>query len=213
MPRGAKKEQKELVIPPQRIEVVKIVVGGPILVTHRFSEKSKREMLQRQQKGAQNKKEDRNPEQEYNAARYRDTKDRDGARADAFKKAMINAASFIAGVTKVQIRGAVFIKAESYDEDGIGLVLLKYKKRFMREDPVRLPNGNADLRYRPCYVDWSAELVIEFDPDALSKEQVHHLVQRAGFAVGVHEHRPQKDGEWGRFEILNATTKRLKKAA
>lgn len=208
-----KSSKKELVIPPQRKEVVKVVVGGPILVIHRFSDKAKREMLEAQTNAARNKKEPRNPEAEYNAARYTDSKDRDCARADAFKKAMIHAASFVAGVTKVQIRGSVFVRAKHRDEDGVGLVLLKYKRRYMREDPVRLPNGNADLRYRPCYIDWSTELEIEFDPDALSKEQVHHLVQRAGFSVGVHEHRPQKDGEWGRFEILNATTKQLKSVA
>lgn len=206
-------KKKELVIPAQRVTKTKIFVGGPILVTHRFSEKMKRQMLEAQQGKARNKKEARDPEAEYQGARYLDVKGYDCMPATAFKKAIIDAASFVQGVTKVQIRGAIFVKGATRDADNNDLIPIRYSSMEMREDVVRLGNGSADLRYRPQYNDWEATLELEFDPDILSAEQVHHLVQRAGFAIGVGEGRPQKNGDWGRFELKKAATRRLSKSA
>ena len=206
-------QKTQLKVPPPNKARAVITVGGEFLVLNRFTEKAKAEMLGAQMKVARNKKEARDPEAEYEAARYIDKKGRDCIMAASFRRAMIDAATFIEGVAKTQIRGAVFIIGDSRAPDGRWLIPLKFKRRFMHEDVVRLKNGTPMVRFRPAFEDWSVDLVVEYDPDIISAEQVHHLLQRAGFSIGVGEGRPQKGGDWGNFALLNVAKRRLRKEA
>lgn len=206
-----KSKKTQLVIPPPNRQRAIVTVGGEFLVLHRFDEKSRRQIEEKQRGAAANKRGARDPEGEYNAARYVDAKGRDCLMAAAFRRAMIDAASFIENIAKTQIRGAVFIIGDSRAKDGRWLIPLKYTRRFMHEDVVRLSTGVADLRYRPAYENWSVDLTVEYDPDILSAEQIHHLLQRAGFSIGVGEGRAQKGGDWGAFELKNVARKRLGK--
>jgi len=204
-----KKPKHDIVIPPQRITRTIITVGGPLLVVHRFDEKAKKQMLDKQMGVAQGPLPDRNPQEEYEASKYLDTKGRDGFPARLFKEAMIMAGSFIPSITKVQIRGGVFVCGPNRDNQGDELVLLRYESVTMRQDIVRLQNGIPTNRFRAAYIDWEADLQLEFDPDVFSPEQVHYLLQRAGFSVGAGENRPEKTGAtWGRFEIKAGKAKK-----
>lgn len=207
---GKKATAATLTIPPQRIEKIDIYIGGPQLCVHRFSTKARREILDRQTQRAKTKKEVRNPHAEYLHSKYvniiKGTKGWDGAPCAAFRRAIIDAASFVEGVTKVHLRGAVFIEREGIDQDNLNIVPIHAEKEYMREDVVRLPNGSADLRYRAFYENWGVKLKVRLDPDILSAEQLHHLVQRAGFSIGLCEARPQKSGEWGQWEIIDKKT-------
>lgn len=205
------KKKTQLVIPPPNKARAIVNIGGEFLVTHKFSQKSRDEILGRQQGTARNKRGARNPEAEYEAARYIDAKGRDCIPAAAFRRSMIDAAAFVDGLAKTQIRGLVFVISDIRGADGRWLVPLKFERRFMHEDVIRLPNGHADMRYRPAYENWSVELTIEYDPDILTAEQVHHLVQRAGCSIGVGEGRAQKGGDWGSFDILDVVRKRAAK--
>ena len=42
---------------------------------------------------------------------------------------------------------------------------------------------------------------LEFDSQSLTKNTILNLIQRAGFGVGLGEMRPEKGGEYGRFEV------------
>lgn len=189
-----KPQDDRIVIPP--LKIVKTVVHIKALspyIAHQFSEKAKEMMRAKHQKRARSEREIRQPKVEYEAAKYKDANGDDAIPSLAFKCAIVDAASFIQGVTKVQIRGAVFIEGE--------FVKLQYTDELMREDVVRVGMGSADLRYRPEYRQWYAALPIQFDSDIISAEQLYNLVQRAGFAIGVGEWRPQKNGQYGRFEV------------
>lgn len=77
---------------------------------------------------------------------------------------------------------------------------------YMREDMVRVGGkgpgtGVADIRYRPGFPEWSAVLPVSFNRKAITVEQLVHLFNVAGFAVGVGEWRPEKNGSWGRFVV------------
>jgi hypothetical protein len=150
-------------------------------------------MRDKHQKKARSERGVRVPRDEYEAAKYRDKEGYDAIPTLAFKCAIVDAASFVQGVTKVQLRGSVFIQGE--------FVRLKYTNEMMREDVVRVGMGAADLRYRPEYTQWYVALPVEFDADVISADQLYNLVQRAGFGVGVGEWRPQKNGQYGRFEV------------
>lgn len=117
----------------------------------------------------------------------------------AFKKAMVQACSFVEGVPKTWVRGLVHIYG------GInGLLPIKYSKVVMRQDTVRIGtfgSKTADIRFRAEFHDWSVQLKIRYNKNAITTEQIGMLINNAGFAVGVGEWRPEKDGSHGTFAI------------
>jgi hypothetical protein len=203
MAAAKKATAKTLHIPKQRIEKITIYVGGDNLCVHRFGFKARQEILDKQLGKARRKKEVRNPHAEYIASKYVDTTNFwDGVPCAAFRRGIIDAASFVEGVTKVHLRGAVFIDPEGRDADDLNIIPIRASSEVMRQDVVRLPNNSADLRFRAYYVNWAVKLNIRLDPDIITPEQLHHLVERSGFSIGLCEARPQKSGEWGQYGIV-----------
>lgn len=176
-------------------EVSILLVGTSPLVVHAWSEKAKQEMRDKQQKKAKQARETRDPGVEFQAAMYRTAEGKPGFPAIAFKTAAVDACSHISGVTKVQARGAFHVVGEMVEIEG---------EPRMREDMVRVGMGVADLRYRPEFPDWSCTLTVRYNANVLSEEQILNLFNTAGFAIGVGEHRPQRDGSWGMFEAALA---------
>lgn len=174
------------------------IVGTSPMIQHKFSEKAKREMLEKQQKKAAKKKEARDPEKEYQASLYKNSKGKVAFPALAVKQAIVSAARNVDGLPMTILRGAVFIKG---DEDGLIEVIYPKGDLIMREDVVRIGMGSADLRYRGEIRNWSMKLPIEFNADVLSTEQILNLLQTAGFACGLGEWRPERNGESGTFTI------------
>jgi hypothetical protein len=71
----------------------------------------------------------------------------------------------------------------------------------MREDMVRLQGRVADIRFRGQFKEWCAYVPVQVNTSALSIEQLANLFVLAGFAVGVGEWRPERNGQYGRFEV------------
>ena len=71
----------------------------------------------------------------------------------------------------------------------------------MREDMVRVGMGAADLRYRGEFTDWEADIPVKYNSNAWSIEQLINVFNVAGFASGVGEWRPQKNGNFGMFQV------------
>lgn len=186
--------------PMQRERMSLKLIGDSPLVVHAFSEKSKREMLDKMQKRAKQGKAVRDPEQDFEEARYRLPDGRDGFPATAFKQAAVNSARYVDGLTMTELWGAFHVSL------GQELVPIISPEPKMREDFVRVGGkgpgtGSADLRYRPEYFPWSVELDIVFNSRAVSVDQLVNLFTIAGFAIGVGENRPQKKGQWGMFHV------------
>jgi hypothetical protein len=71
----------------------------------------------------------------------------------------------------------------------------------MREDMVRIGMGTADIRYRGEFKRWWTTIDVKHNANVMSAEQVVNLFNTAGFAVGVGEWRPERDGQFGRFHV------------
>jgi hypothetical protein len=113
----------------------------------------------------------------------------------AVKKAMVDA-GYVLGHARAVVRQAVFVEGDFFE--------IKHAACVMREDTVRVgPFGKreADLRYRPEYQGWSAVLSFRYRRDMITADQLVALLQNAGFSVGLGEWRPQKDGQFGTFEV------------
>lgn len=178
------------------------IVGTMPLIVHNFSEKSKRTMLDAQQ-GRKTPKQVRDPQAEYEASFYKMGDGGYGMPVTAFKAATVGAARFYGSSVKMtELRQFMFMHGELSDADPQALVRITGEPR-MREDVVRLSGAGrtADLRYRPEFPDWSAELVVTYVTSSLSRESVLSLIDAGGLGIGVGEWRPERRGEFGTYRI------------
>jgi len=186
--------------PIQRETVIIPIRGITPLIVHNFSAKSRQMMLDAMQ-GKKAPAVAKNPDAEYGDAFYRIDQKRSGFPAIGFKSAIVSAARFYGKDVKMtELRQFIFVRGIMSPEHQLPLVEVIGEPE-MREDTVRVGMGKADLRYRPMYRDWSANLEIQFVSSLLSLDSLASLIEAAGMGVGIGEWRPEKKGEFGTFEI------------
>jgi hypothetical protein len=62
-------------------------------------------------------------------------------------------------------------------------------------------SGAAVLRARPEVTDWMTEVILEIDEERMALELVLEFFELAGRNVGWMDHRPEKGGYHGRYEV------------
>jgi hypothetical protein len=175
------------------------ITGLTPLIVHRFSEKAKAKMLADMQ-GQKTPKQPKRPEEEYEAAFYRLRSGGYGVPAVAFKLATVGGARFYGrDVTMTALRQFLFFKGQPA-KDGQSLVPIAGEPH-MREDVTRVARGGTDLRYRPQFDEWSAVLVVRYVTSALTRASVLSLIDAGGMGVGVGEWRPERDGDFGTYQV------------
>lgn len=206
-------KNEPIIIPAIDLKRVEIkVVGDSPLIMHKWSEKAKREMLDKQMKVAKSKGHDAKdpvadfinsiywldgePEEKTEegfAAAIESGNARFGFPSTAFKASAVSAA-YRAKITKdkVSMNGAFHILGEMVEIDGVPV---------MREDMVKVGMGTADIRYRGEFKEWSAILPIQYNAGVITVEQLANMLNMGGFAVGVGEWRPEKGGSNGMFHV------------
>lgn len=198
-----------VIIPEIKQETLVIkVVGDSPLIEHKWSEKAKKQILDKQTKKATTGKDAKDPWMDFCESLYwltpmpeRPTpedveKAKFGFPSIAFKAAAIDAGyqqGYLA--KKTTARGAFFIVGEMVEIQGTP---------SMREDMVKIGMGVADIRYRGEFKEWSAVLTIRYNPNVLSAEQIVNLINLGGFSNGVGEWRMSKDGLFGCFHVETA---------
>lgn len=179
-------------LPVQKLEIP--IEGETPLIVHRWSEKARKAIYEG--KRTVRTKSARDPEADFNAARYRLADGRDGFPAVAFKAAMVSAGRLYPNITMTSLRQMFFVEGEGPEQlvpiDG---------QISMREDMVRVGQG-TDIRWRPQFEPWGASLIVSFIASSLSPEAILSLVSAAGIG-GVGEWRPTKSstGIFGRFRL------------
>lgn len=189
------KQQQAVAINLPRLDIRRIdirVVGDSPLISHAWSDKAKKQMLDKQMKKAKTAKEAKDPERDFLESLYHLPDGKYGFPAVAFKSAAVDACSHVDGITKVEARGAFHI---------IGDMVEVFGTPTPREDMVRIAMGTADIRYRGEFREWAAVLSVRYNANVLSAEQIVNLFNTAGFALGVGEWRPQRDGSFGMFHV------------
>lgn len=193
MPKAPSVQSIEL--PKLDIRTVEIrLIGDSPLICHAWSEKAKKQMLDKQMKKATPKKEAKDPWADFcDSLHWLSDKPEKPTQDDingaefgfpvvAFKAAAVDACSHVEGVTKVLARGVFHITGEH--------VLIEADPPEMREDMVRVGMGTSDIRYRGEFREWAVTLPVRYNASVLSLEQIVNLFNTAGFAVGVGEWRP-----------------------
>ena len=199
--KAAKAVQTKLKDINRHLVTVRIVGESPV-ITHKWSEKALL-TLRRKHEGVKTKDRSvRDSEAEGEAATYYTPNKKPGILAVAIKAAIVEAAHRDLGIPKTLVMKSLFVYPKGREivlplESANGIKL----ERKICEDPVRVGQGATDLRYRPYYFNWAVTPMFEIDADWLQVEDLLVLINRAGFGVGIHEWRPEKGGEYGRFRI------------
>lgn len=187
------------------LELKNIVVcleGTSSLITHPWGGKGIRQMQEKQAGRAAKGRAIRNPVEEYEDAFYRLSNGSPAFPALAFKACAVTACTSLGKeITKVAARQFFHVITDEGD-----LTKVYYPDDcppIMRTDVVRVGMGAADLRYRPEFKKWGVRLKVKFNTRAVSQEQVVNLLNLGGFAVGVGEHRPERDGDKGTFQVVD----------
>lgn len=180
-------------VPRIRVQQMQVtIIGDSPLIVHKWSEKAKKEMLDKQMKTAKPGKRAKDPQQDYEDSLYRLEDGGYGFPCVGFKSAAVSACRFVDGLKMTEARGAFHVVGELARIEGVPR---------MREDMCRVGQGTADIRYRGEFRDWRTNLTISYDADVISPGQIMNLFNRAGFGVGVGEWRPEKEGPYGRFHV------------
>ncbi len=183
----------------QRVLVT--VVGETELIVHAWSEKAKRQMLDKQMGKAKVRKEPKDPQADYESSMYRFPDGRYGFRSSAFKAAIVGACRLFDGLPMTRAKVAVFVEGEKVGNETLVEI---QSEPHMREDMVRLETGVADIRYRAGFFPWKVTLPITFNAGLISLEQLYNLVDAAGYG-GVGEWRASAPnsctGDFGRFKV------------
>lgn len=209
----AVKQEQKIYVPQVEVANVNIrVIGDSPLIMHRWSEKAKKEMRDKQMKVAKTKgREAKNPIEDFIQSMYWLTETPTEMTQEAFDEAISNGARFgfptvafkaaanygayRAGIIKntTVVKGAWHI----FDE----LTEIISEPPVMREDMVKVGMGTADLRYRGEFRNWSTTLHITYVPSMIELDQLVNLINIGGMTCGVGEWRVEKNGEFGSFHV------------
>lgn len=189
--------EKVIEIPQIRLQRMNVIIQGQTpLIVHRFGEQARKQIEDKQQKVAKGAKEARNPESEFKDSLYviSEKEGKYGFPAAGIKKALVYAGGRFADEQMTVLRGLINILGD--------LLEIKGSKPKMRSDTVRLAGGKvSSIAYRPMFWPWEIEVPVIFNATMITEAQALNLFQIAGFAIGIGDWRPEKNGTFGQFAI------------
>ena len=113
-----------------------------------------------------------------------------------FQKMLINVAGRHVDALKLNTAGGVFQVVES-------TIAVKHKGITIHEGWVKVPprTGAPVLRFRGKLEDWSLSFSVRYNAGMIDANALAVIIETAGFANGLGDFRPQKDGHYGQFQI------------
>lgn len=193
-----KEESKlEIVVPKLNLGVLKIQIKGKTpLLMDRFPEDVREQILDKQVGKTRGKKQLRNMDLEYEKAFHRLPNEEIGFPAQGFKSAMIESTSFVGSkdFSKKLLKGIQIVNSEGND-----LIPITYKKISKLKHYPKA--GNTKIS--PMLEDWECELVIQYDQNNISPQDLVNLLNYAGFyyGIGIWSPRAKCGGKYGMYEI------------
>jgi hypothetical protein len=203
-----------------------LIIGTAPMISHKFSEKLRKQILEKHMGKASAGREKKDPFGNFDAARYRLPDGSDGVPAGGIKGAIVDGFGRDVGVFIKTAKGGIRVNA---DDIGTNLVRIYHRSNpdksdimfrdrvspegyaiapRLREDVVRNESGVVDIRHRPEYWPWAMLIRVEYLPELASMEQVLQAIARSGFTVGLCEWRPaspkSKTGSYGTWRLATA---------
>ena len=183
-----------------------LIIGTAPMICHKFSEKLRKQILDKHMGEASAGREKKDPVANYEAARYRLPDGSDGVPAGGVKAAIVDGFGKDAGVFVSKAKGAIRVEPDDIETNLVRIITPIAPK--MREDVVRNESGVVDIRHRPEYWPWAMMIRVEYLPQIASMKQVLQAIARSGFTVGLCEWRPSskqsKSGSYGTWRLATS---------
>lgn len=191
------------------------IVGDTPIITHAWSEKAKREMLQKQVKATKAGKEARDPQADFVSSLYEMGDGVYGFPATGVKNCILSAAHKDKGIARSGVMAALWINADMVRVRpalagavcDMPLIRIWGSSPEMREDMVKIGAGlnkTANLAYRAQFTVWAMLITGRFNPAVINEEALAFLIQESGFASGLGEWRNERKGMFGSFHLADA---------
>lgn len=170
------------------------VIGTSPLLQCRFSQKSFDAIRETQAEGQAAKGKKKREPKDFVANRIAATHiSRDGwygHPASAFRNAAIDVCRTV-GFQMTKAKMSLFIEADGLDKlEPTPLVRLDVGEPEHSEMVVRNATGVVDIRARPLWPEWEIkQLVVRYDADQFTANDVANLIERAGNQCGIGEGR------------------------
>ena len=198
------------------------IVGDSPLIMHAWSEKAKKEILDKQTKTVKKSaKEAKNPVEDFIRSMYWLTPMPTEMTEQAFIEACKNGAKFGFPVTafKQSISSGAYrlgvldgkkteLDAAFYIEGGqdqmVEIHIPEGTMPVMREDMVKVGGMTkvADIRYRGEFRNWWANLKITYIKGGkFTAEQITNYINAGGMCCGVGEWRMERKGQFGLYHV------------
>lgn len=203
----------EVIIPEIQIKLATLRIEGTSpLIVHKFSEKARKEILDKCMQKAKTGKEPKNPVMEFMQSLHWMTPMPVEYTEEAFEAALAAGARFgfpatglkQSAVSAAYRAGLTKDKVSTYGAFRIGggeLIEIKGTPR-MREDYAVINNGAPEIRYRAEFPDWSMTFDIQYNAAVFSLEQIVTFFNFGGFAVGLGDWRTEKGGVFGGYRVV-----------
>jgi hypothetical protein len=194
------------------------LVGDTPLIVHAWSEKAKREMLQKQVKATKAGKDARNPQEDFVNSLYEmgteGKKKLYGFPVTGIKNAILSSAHKDKGVPRSVVQSALWLDADMVRVRpalagavcDMPLARIYGSDPEMREDMVRIGSGlnkKANLAYRGQFTTWAIKISGRFNSTVLSPEALTFLLIEAGLGIGIGEWRNERKGIFGAFRLAD----------
>jgi len=206
-------ESKVVTIKAPNMQVAEFEICGIApLVIHRFSEKTKNEMKQKQETGkAASSKRNREPkltDDQFMESRYISSEGWDGFHAGAIRSAMISACRLV-GFKMTLAKLSIFVVQDGWDKKEPQIPLVKIHGKPIKQEDIGLTSTKQPyVTVRAAFHGWSAFVKIRWDADQFTIDDVFNLLSRVGLQVGLCEGRPDSKNSagmgWGLFEVKQA---------
>lgn len=186
---------EQITITPPNFQTLSVrIVGTAPYMQAKFSEKSRQAMVSKMLAGSTAKKgtkrEPRDFDADFLGAQHIAADGWNGIPAAAFRNACIRACAVV-GFQMTTAKMSIFIEADGFDrDDATPLVRLRAGEPERSQMATRNATGVVDIRIRPLWREWAADLRVTFDGDQFTSSDVVNLLARAGLQVGVGEGRP-----------------------
>jgi hypothetical protein len=191
------------------------LVGDTPLITHAWSEKARREMLQKQVKATKAGKEARDPEQDFASSLYEMGEGAYGFPAMGVKNCILSAAHKDKGIARTTVMSNLWISGDMVRTRpalagavcDMPLIRIWGSDPEMREDMVKIGSGLnkvANLAYRAQFTIWAMRIDGRFNATTITPEALAFLIQESGMASGLGEWRNERKGMFGAFHLADA---------
>lgn len=93
------------------------------------------------------------------------------------------------------------VLAFDYDKEKYGATIDELSKSTQFTTPV-VVQRNRILRTRAKFDEWELTFLLDTDEELVDQQQLESWLDIGGRRVGLGDWRPEKSGDYGRFEIV-----------